>query len=188
MKYFLALLMVSAIVQPPKTKRQLFDDFHSLFAKRDFVKMDSLLTDDFTGLDEMGNVSFTKPDYIQYMAEWNTVFNTKWNVVTIKQAGESIKSIEYDTDIFNDFFYDKGKMKYQYTYFFEERKIKSIRVDTLPGAARLGAVFQNRFKQFFRWVSVNHPAKMKYCSGKDKEAAIEVKALLEKYILYSKNP
>jgi hypothetical protein len=122
MKYLITLLLVSFAIQPPKTKRQLFDDFHTIFAKRDFVKMDSLLTADFTGLNESGKVSFTKPDYIQYMAEWNTVFGTKWNVVSIKQAGETIKSIEYDTDMFNDFFYDKGKMKFQYTYFFEKYK------------------------------------------------------------------
>jgi hypothetical protein len=188
MKYFFAFVLLTAFVQPPKTKRQLFNDFHTFFAKRDFVKMNALLTDDFTGLNENGEISFTKPDYIQYMAEWNTVFNTKWNVISIQQAGETIKSIEYDTDIFQNYFYGNEKMKSQYTYIFEANKIKNIRIDTLPGAARLGAVFQSRFNGFFRWVYANYPAKTKYCSGKDKESATEVKVLLEKYILYNKKP
>jgi hypothetical protein len=188
MKYFLALLLVCAVAQPPKAKRQLFDDFHTFFARRDFAKMDSLLTHDFTGLNENGAVSFTKPDYIQYMAEWNTVFDTKWNVVSIKQTGKTITSIEYDTDMFQNYFYGNEKMKFQYTYFFEGDKIRNIRADTLPGAARLGTVFKSRFRQFFRWVSVNYPGKMKYCSGKDRESAIAVKALLEKYIPGSRKP
>jgi hypothetical protein len=66
--------------------------------------------------------------------------------------------------------------------------LKNIRVDALPGAEELEALFQKRFMQFFRWVSANYPGKMKYCSGKDKESALAVKALLEEYLLYIKKP
>ena len=57
------------------------------------------------------------------MVDWNKTFNTKWNVVSVREVGEQTKSIEYDTDIFNDYFYS-GKMKYQYTYTFFKSKIK----------------------------------------------------------------
>lgn len=185
MKYLLAFLFISFSFVPTKTNRQLFDDFHTIFAKADFKAMDTLLTDNFFGLDESGRVSFQKPDYIEYMSGWNQVFKTKWNVVSVEEDGKFIKSIEYDTDIWNDYFYGEPK-KTKYIYSFRVDKLAAIRVDTVPGTARILADAGKRFKKFHEWVSFNFPGKMESLTKRDKQSAIETRMIFEKYLAANK--
>ncbi|MFT3909054.1 MAG: hypothetical protein QM737_06470 [Ferruginibacter sp.] len=184
MKYILLFIISTYMLQPVKTNRQLFDDFHTIYAKHDFKKMNELLADDFVGLDEKEAVSFTKPGYIGYMTDWNMVFDTKWNVESVSEKGSLIKSIEYDTDIFNDYFYGGSKCRIEYTYTFEKDKIKSIQTKHAPGTDELETVYDERFGKFYEWVSFNYPAKLKYCTKRDKQSAIETKKLLEAYLVF----
>lgn len=186
MKYLILFILFSFTLPADKTSKQLFKDFHIYFEQRNFTKMDQLLADDFAGLNEKGEVSFKKTEYIAYMKDWNETFNTKWNVVKVTYSKEGASSIEYDTDIFNDYFYN-GKMKIQYTYVFSKNQIKSITTVPLPGAAELENNFQNRFGKFTEWVKLNHRDKLKYCFERDKKSATETKALLTDYLAHLKN-
>ena len=187
MKYILiAVVLISCFGIPPKTHKQLFDDFHTYFEKADRVQMDQLLTNDFKGLDENNHVSFRKPEYLDYMFGWNQVFGTKWNVVSVKEEKDKIISVEFDSDIFNNYFFD-GKKETIYVYSFKNDKIQSIKVDTLPGNAAKTLIFNKRFTQFYNWVVINFPGKSGYCRGSDKASAMEVKALLEKYLVTQKS-
>jgi hypothetical protein len=181
MRYSLLLLTLFLYNLEFTTNRQLFDEFHIAYEKSDFKKIDTLLSETFVGLNEKGSISFIKAEYIQYIAEWNKTFETKWNVESIQEDEETIKSIEYDTDMFNNYFYG-GKMKYQYTYSFKNNKIRSIRVDTLPGASKIGHEFRNKFGKFYDWVSTKYPGKEKFCLGKDRQSAIIIKDLLGQYL------
>ncbi|MEO6670239.1 MAG: hypothetical protein ABIN36_12230 [Ferruginibacter sp.] len=185
MKYLLALIFLCFTFAPTKTNRQLFDDFHTIFAKGDFVSMDTLLADVFFGLNESGRVSFRKPDYIEYMAGWNLAFNTKWNVVSVEEDGKFIKSIEYDTDIWNDYFYG-GVKKTKYIYSFRNDKITAIRTDTVPGTAEIETAAAVRFRKFYNWVSINFPAKLKTIDKRDKASAMETKLIFENYLTANK--
>jgi hypothetical protein len=180
MKYLLSLLLILSSPAFAQTNRQLFDDFHRVYENSDFDRMDTLLADDFT-LIQNGKAGSNKVDYMIYMMNWNKVFDTKWNVVSVQQTGQLIKSIEYDSDIFNDHFYD-GKMKYQYTYAFDKNKIKSITVDTLPGTAQLKTTFNSRYGRFYKWVSATFPERVRYLEQADKATVLKQKELLEKYL------
>jgi hypothetical protein len=177
---FTAVMSLSFFVSDKKPK-ELFDDFHTYYEKADFVKMDQLLSDNFVGLNNKGAVSFTKETYLSYMKEWNQVFKTKWNIVSWKLKGRQIISIEYDSDIFNDYFYG-GKKTTQYTYTFLNDKIKSIRTDPTADEKNASEIFNNRFTKFYEWVYANYPTKIKYCTAYDYESAMEVKKLLETYL------
>ena len=54
MKYLITIILISFTIAPTNMNRQLFDEFHSVFKKGDFKKMDTLLTNDFIGLDKNG--------------------------------------------------------------------------------------------------------------------------------------
>jgi hypothetical protein len=185
MKCLLAFLFISFSFAPTKTNRQLFDDFHTIFAKGDFVAMDTLLADGFFGLNESGRVSFQKPDYIEYMAGWNQAFKTKWNVVSVEEDGKFIKSIEYDTDIWNDYFYG-GVKKTRYIYSFRNDKIAAIRIDTVPGTLLIKAAAAERFRKFYQWVSIHFPEKIKNIDNRDKQSAIETRMIFENYLAANK--
>ncbi|GAB2805790.1 nuclear transport factor 2 family protein [Ferruginibacter profundus] len=181
MKYLFTLLLLSFSLPSFQSNRQIFNDFHLAFEQSDFEKMDGLLTEDFSLLQD-GKVSSNKTEYLKYMMNWNKAFNTKWNVVSVEEAGQQVKSIEYDSDIFNDHFYG-DKMKFKYTYSFDKNKLKSIAVDTLPGTAKLRAIFDERFRKFYNWVYFNFPGKLQYLNQGDKQSALKEKELLEKYLL-----
>ncbi|MGG9963127.1 hypothetical protein [Ferruginibacter sp. SUN106] len=181
MKYLITFLLLSFSLPSFQTNRQIFDDFHRVFEQSDFEKMDLLLTEDFS-LVQDGKVSSNKIEYLKYMMNWNKAFNTKWNVVSVEEAGQQIKSIEYDSDIFNDYFYG-DKMKFKYTYSFDKTKLKSITIDTLPGTAKLRATFDERFRKFYNWVYFNFPDKLQYLNQADKQAVLKEKELLEKYLV-----
>ena len=169
-----------------KTNRELFDDFHKIFEKGDFKAMDALLSDDFVGLNEEGKISFSRSEYIAYMQEWNHVFKTKWNVVSVEIKGNLISSIEYDTDMYNDYFYG-GKKTTQYIYSFSKNRIKSIQTLNTESGIKGEIIFQERFDKFYNWVNSNYPSKIIYCTRYDKEAATEIKSLLQKYLLSFKS-
>jgi hypothetical protein len=160
----------------------IFDRFHTSYAKADFITMDELLSKDFVCLDEKGEVSFTKSSYIKYMAEWNQVFNTQWNVVSIQEQDNLIISIEHDSDLFNDFFYGGVKPLTEYTYTFSNNKIKAITTRPILDGIAADSIFQNRFTKFCVWVQKNYPDKERYCYLYDKIAATEVQKLLKEYI------
>jgi hypothetical protein len=181
MKLLFTLLLSLSSLPSFQTNRKIFDDFHRVFEQSDFEKMDALLADDFT-LIEKGKPGSSKIDYLKYIINWNKTFDTKWNIVSVEETGAFIKSIEYDSDIFNDFFYG-DKMKFQYTYAFDKNKLKSIAVDTLPGTAKLRATFDERFRKFYSWVYFNFPDKLQYLNQADKNAIVKEKELLEKYIV-----
>ncbi|MEO8771195.1 MAG: nuclear transport factor 2 family protein [Ferruginibacter sp.] len=185
MKYLLAFIFISFSFAPTKTNRQLFDDFHTIFAKADFKAMDTLLADRFVGLNESGGVGFKRAEYIEYMAGWNQAFKTKWNVVSIEEDGNFIKSVEYDTDIWNDYFYD-GIKKTKYIYSFSNDKIATIQVDTVAGAAQIELAAGVRFRKFYKWVAFNFPEKMKVIDKQDKASAMETKMVFEKYLVANK--
>lgn len=103
-KYLLGLILMSGLFSCNRTNKQLFDDFHRIYEKKDFKAMNALLTDDFVAFNENGEITFTKPSYIDYIAQWNRAFETKWHVESVTENANQIKSIEYDTDIYNDYF------------------------------------------------------------------------------------
>ncbi len=181
MKYLLCTLMISFFSLPPSPNRQAFGDFHIFFKDRDFTRLSDLLTDDFK-LVQDGKVTSKKAEYVLYMLDWNKALDTKWNVVSTEESGGIIKSIEYDSDIFNDYFYG-DKMKLRYTYSFSNHKIKTLNVDTLPGTAKLYAEFDKRFGAFYQWVSALYPDNVKYLQMRDRTAAINIKSMLEKYLV-----
>jgi hypothetical protein len=180
LKYISAFLLLSCSAGTTKTHRELFDDFHTYFEKADFDKMDQLLEDSFVMTDSHGERDL-KPDYMKYMMDWNKTFDTKWNVISVIDFGNKIISIEYDTDIFNDYFYN-GKMKYRYTYTFNGNHISGLSSEALPEDDELRVNFHDRFKKFMDWVSVNHPAKTGYFTKRDKHSAEETKILLAEYL------
>lgn len=182
MKILFVFTLLAAAIHPPKTHRQLFNNFHTVYAKADFKAMDALLTSDFTGTNERDSISFQKPDYLDYMKGWNQVFKTKWHVVSVKEVGETIESIEYDTDMYNDYFYGGQKRTIKYIYYFEKEQIKKIQTFTTPEGVKAEAIFQERFRKFYIWVSEKHQDKLSYCTQSDKAAATEIKKLLEVYI------
>lgn len=180
LKYILVFSLFSCASVPAKNHRQFFDDFHTYFEKADFDKMGHLLDDDFIITNSHGNPD-PKTDYIKYMTDWNKTFDTKWHVISVDNSGDEIKSIEYDTDIFNDYFYN-GKMKYLYTYTFSGDHITRLNAETMPGDDQLRVNFRERFKKFMDWVSQNHPEKLVFCTKRDKHSAEEIKLLLENYL------
>jgi hypothetical protein len=179
-KYLIILILVGCSTAPVRTNRQLFDDFHTSFAKGDFEKMNQLLADDFIFILD-GKVSSLKADYIKYMSEWNKTFDTKWNVVSVQEVGDQIQSIEYDTDIYNNFFYG-GPMRYRYTYSLSKNRIQRLTADSLKGTGNLRIAFEDRFRSFYEWVTLKFPDKLKYFSSSDKASAIAQKELLQKYL------
>ena len=183
MKYILAFIFISCAFTPARTNRELFDDFHIFFAKADFKSMDNLLSESFFCMNQARNSSSPKTEYIEYMQGWNQVFKTKWNVESVEEDGQFIKSIEYDTDAWNDYFYGEKK-RYRFIYTFNKAgdKITSLRYDTLPGAQRIEFTSQARYSKFHKWIEENYPGKLKYCEDMNKQSAIEMKALLDKYL------
>lgn len=183
MKLLFLLCWSLCLQHPVKTNRELFDDFHTIYENRDFDKMRAFLADDFTGidLDENNDVVFRKADYVQYMVDWNATFDTKWNVEKVWEEAGLIKSIEYDTDVFNYFFYDGKKVKIEYTYRFVNDKLKVIKMKDLPETVETRKIFSQRFGDFYRWVQNTHPLKADHCRRRDKTAAVEIKALLKEY-------
>jgi hypothetical protein len=179
-KYLLILLIAGCSQVPVKTHRQLFDDFHTSYASADFEKMNQLLADDFKFINN-GQLTSQKNDYIRFMTDWSKTFDTKWNVVSVQELGNTIQSIEFDTDIYNDFF-QEGKMHYRYTYSFKGNSIQSIRADTLAGAGKSDLAYGKKLQAFHDWVEVKFPDKEKYLNGTDKQSAVAQKALLEQYI------
>jgi hypothetical protein len=183
MKSIVTLLLLTFTLSLQKNNRQLFNDFHIIYEKADFKAMNALLSDDFVGLNEKEEVSFEKKEYIDYMRDWNQVFKTKWNIVSVKEEGNTIRSIEYDTDAYNDYFYG-GKRKVIYIYSFQNEKIKSIKTITTEEGMKADAVFENRYSRFYQWVSERYPEKLRFCGNSyDKRSAIEVKKLLELYLV-----
>ena len=186
MKLIFALLIVSLPHSHVKSNMQLFKDFHTIYAKADFIAMEKLLSSDFVALKDDGGVAFPRMEYIDYMKGWNQVFKTKWNVESVKITGNTIKSVEYDTDIFNDYFYGNVKHKIEYTYTFENGKIKSIQIKTAKESLKSEKIFQERYNKFLTWIYKNHPTEVKYFGLYDKESSLEVKNLLELYLRIEK--
>ncbi len=182
MKLLISLLLILVTDGNITKNRQLFNDFHTIYAKADFAAMKQLLADDFVGLNENGYVSFKKAGYISYMAEWNQVFKTKWTIDSVKEEGGVIKSIEHDSDMYIDYFYGGDKKLTQYTYTFKEGKIKSIQIVPTEKSNQLETVFQERFGNFYAWVQKNYPDKLTYLNAYTRRAALEVKAMLEQYL------
>lgn len=125
MKYLFGILIGSLFIYSGKTPKQLFEDFRTIYAKSDSVSMKNLLASNFVGYNEKGEVSFERNQYLDYMNTWNQVFKTKWNVETYKVVGDKIESIEYDTDLYNDYFYGT-KHQIKYVYRFKKNKIESL--------------------------------------------------------------
>ena len=187
MKLILALLIASLPHSHAKSNMQLFKDFHTIYAKADFSAMDKLLSSDFVFLNYKGEVESTRIEYMDYMEGWNQVFKTKWNVESVKTVGNSVKSVEYDTDMFNDYFYGNLKHKIEYTYLFDENnKIKSIQTKTAKESLKSERILVQRFSKFLKWVYEKYPSKVKCCSLYDKQSAIEVKNLLENYLKFER--
>ncbi len=180
MKYICVIAMTACFALFPFKNRDLFNDFHDYFAQRDFVKMEKLLSADFASKSSGGS-EMNKAAYIQYMAEWNTVFDTKWNVVSVTEKGDKIISEEYDNDMFNDYFFGSPQ-HYQYTYSFAGNTITRVDVDTIPGSRIKEAIFNERFGQFAAWVRARYPESLRYLGRYDKEAAEAVKYMLTEYI------
>ena len=186
MKLIFALLIASLPHSHVKSNMQLFKDFHTIYAKADFIAMEKLLSSDFVALKDDGGVAFPRMEYIDYMKGWNQVFKTKWNVESVKIVGNSIISIEYDTDIFNEYFYGNVKHKIEYTYTFEKGKIKSIQIKTPKESLKSEEIFLERYNKFMTWVYQNHSNKTKYLGLYDETSSKEIKNLLELYLRIEK--
>ena len=186
MKLIFAVLIASLPHSHVKSNMQLFKDFHTIYAKADFIAMDNLLAPNFVLLNDKSETTLKRKEYIEYMQGWNQVFKTKWNVESVKITGNTIKSVEYDTDIFNDYFYGNVKHKIEYTYTFENGKIKSIQIKTAKESLKSEEIFQERYNKFLTWIYKNHPTEVKYFGLYDKKSSLGVKNLLELYLRIEK--
>ncbi len=182
MKLLITILLLTFSFSFLSKNKKLFNDFHSIFEKADFKSMNKLLSNNFVYLNKDYEIISQKPDYITYMTGWNQVFNTKWNVISVKEIKDTIISIEYDTDLYNDYFYGSAKKIVEYTYIFKNNQISSIKSVTTFESLKSEIIFKERFYKFYQWVSINYPEKLQYCKSYDKIAAIETKQLLEKYL------
>jgi len=159
---------------------KVFTDFHDAFKAKDYVKLEKVLADDFVSIDENGKQASNKKDYLSFLEGWSKVFNTDWKVSDVVEKKDTVFSVEHDSDIFNNYFYDGG-LEFHYTYIIKNKQLSSIQWDTLPGYANKQTVFNDRFTKFYQWVYINYPAKASYLTQQDEESAKETKALLLLY-------
>ncbi len=169
-----------------KTHQQMFNDFHTFYETKNFEKLNNLLSDDFT-CSNLNVLQFQKKEYLAYIKGWNKVFNTKWNIVSYKEENNKITSIEYDTDLFNDFFYETKKtIKYIYT--FNKNTIKSIDIDTVIGSSILDDIHNKKATHFYEWLLQYDTNTVNSFGKYDSLSADNIKLALKKYIKFiSKN-
>ncbi|UAY52572.1 hypothetical protein [Ferruginibacter albus] len=179
MKYFLGIILLLHFTTPAKTPKELFNNFHSIYAAADFKAMDSLLADDFVLYERQ--IMTRKPAYISYLTGWNQVFQTKWNVESVSISKDTITSIEYDSDIFNDYFYG-GKYLIRYTYLFKNNQLQSLVASSTDDGKKAEEIYAIRHALFYKWVATYHADKTKFFNAYDKQSAQEIKMLLENYL------
>lgn len=180
MKYLIYTLVLFCSCTIPKSNKEIFEEFHNAYETSDISKLENLLTEDFE-LVQYNKINSYKHSYLEFLSNWDKTFNTKWNVVSIKESGQLIESVEYDSDLFNDYFWG-GKMPLKYTYYFKGNKISKLHVDTLPGSTERIIEFNNKYATFHEWVLTKYPEKSECFSAKDEHAIIELKKLLDEYI------
>lgn len=160
-------------------KVNAFDKFHVCFERRDFAKLRNALDNKITIANEGTHETYNIDEYLLDMKNWAEVFDTKWNVVSVKKVKDTTYSIEYDTDIFKTYFYDGGnKVHLKYV----ERNGKLVYLSWDDGEANKEEVFQNRYEKFANWCYQKFPTKYFNLQQQTKAALIETKFMLEEYL------
>jgi hypothetical protein len=178
MKYILSLLFVfggSVFAQ----KQNAFDKFHTFFAKRDFGKLRMVLDKKILIISERDGEQFNTDDYLRDMENWAKVFDTKWNVVSVKKIKDTTYAVEYDSDIFKKYFYDGGnnvKLKYV------EKNGKLVYLSWDEGEVSKNRIFEKRYKDFAVWCYNKFPDKYSNLQYQTREALKETKFMLEEYL------
>jgi hypothetical protein len=178
MKYLLGLLFIfngGVFAQ----NQNAFEKFHTLFAKRDFVKLRMVLDKKILIISETNNEKFNIDDYLQDMENWARIFDTKWNVVSVKKIKDTTYAVEYDSDIFKKYFYDGGnnvKLKYV------EKYGKLVYLSWNEGELVKREIFEKRFRDFAMWCYKKFPNKYSNLQYQTREALKETKFMLEEYL------
>jgi hypothetical protein len=181
LKSLLGLFFLCCSLTVQNNNRKIFDEFQLAYKQRDFKKIDELMSDDFTAIDEYGKVAFNKADYIAQMKGWAAVFDAKWGVKNVMEKGDSIISMEDDTDILNDYFYN-GHEWFQFIYTFKNNRLATLRWDSLPGYAERQKSFDEKYGAFYNWVNQNHPAETIYFGKLDSASVSEIKKMFLEYL------
>ena len=180
LKSLLFLLILSFPVSNSNS-RKLFDEFQSAFKQRDFKKIDQIMSPNFIAIDENGHVAFHKADYFKMLKGWSVVFDTKWGVKSVVEKSDSIITIEDDTDMFDNYFWN-GKIEFRYTYTINSSQLTSLRWDSLSGYTERKKIFDYRFNTFYQWIYQDHPDKITAINDFDSASSVELKTLLTEYI------
>jgi hypothetical protein len=160
-------------------KVNAFKKFHDLFEQRDFNKLKTILDKNIIIMSENSQVRYNLDEYLDDMKNWAKVFNTKWNVVSVKKIKDTTYSVEYDSDLFKTYFYDGGnKVLLKYV----EKKGKLVYLSWDDGEKRKREIFESRYKDFAIWCSKTHPDKYVNLNYQTEEALMETKLMLEEYL------
>jgi hypothetical protein len=180
MKYLLlSLMLFTSIKMNPS--QEAFDKFHQYFEKRDFVKMENLLDDEIIIYAIDTKTTHERDEYFAYLKDWSTTFNTKWNVEKVKTKGDTTYSVEYDTDIYNNFFYG-GVHKSKLKYVAKNNKLVYLSWDTTAGNSKRMEIFNARQIAFYKWCLKKHPEKYYDLMKQSKEAYLQIRRMLTEYL------
>ncbi len=133
---------------------EMFDKFHDYFAKRNWNKLEKLLSDDFQLIDYNGEVVDNKTNYINFLKNWSGTINTTWKVFKAKEQNGYVFSTEQDWDLFNNTFYGIPPT-FSFRYEFTDTQIRKLTYDTLPGHHIFEQKFAKNYSTFITWVVEN---------------------------------
>src|SRR5688572_12656483 len=120
-KLFLAAFLFSGFLGYGQNMK-LFEDFHTYFAKRNWKKLDELLSYDFQVIDQHKKIVHRKTDYLDYLKNWNGTMGTTWTVLTSSEKEKIVYATEQDADLFLTSFYEDVPV-YSFRYEFKENQI-----------------------------------------------------------------
>jgi hypothetical protein len=178
MQLFIISLLAVCHFQTTSPNRDVFNKFHTAYEKKDFVKISSLIDNEFKYVDEYRVMSKSK--YMEFLTGWCQIFNTKWNVLSISEFNRLIISEERDSDLYNDFFSTETS-KVLLTYTFKNGKIVELKAKSLNDLST-NKLIDEKFYKFLVWTENNYRSKVKHLNSYTRESAIEVKNLLEQYL------
>jgi hypothetical protein len=160
-------------------KENAFVRFHKFYEQRDFENLQKTLDRSIVIINDSTKQQYDPEKYLIDMKNWADVFDTKWNIVSARQSGDTTFSVEYDSDIFKDYFYGEGK---RVNYKYIEKKGKLIYLGWDDGDDSKFEIYKKRYKAFANWCAKKYPYKYLNLQSETYVALTETKAMLEEYL------
>ena len=173
--FLLSILFLSCA----SSQYNAFDKFHESFEKRDFKGIENILSDHITIESSTSKEKYEKYQYVEDMKNWATVFDTKWIVLSKTEIGDTVYSVEVDSDIFKDYFYDGGnKVNLKYV----EKNDKLIYLSWDMGENDKNKIYEKRYRAFAEWCYKKYPYRYFNLQYQSQRALLEIKFMLENYL------